>query len=96
MSKTFLRHTLTKNIFDIVVDFPLKPRILNPYLYTFSLYENPSFTIVSYHRDWNKSNRTDATSRAGTAYRSLAPEFTPVVSGDRVARSIFSFLCSVL
>jgi len=24
-----------------------KPRFLNPYLYTFSLYENPSFIIVS-------------------------------------------------
>jgi hypothetical protein len=24
-----------------------KPRLLNPYLYTFSLYENPSFIIVS-------------------------------------------------
>jgi len=47
MSKIFLRHTFTKNTFDIVVDSPLKPRILNPYLYTFSLYENASFTIVS-------------------------------------------------
>ena len=35
MSKTFLRLTFTKNIFDIVVDSPLKPHILNPYLYTF-------------------------------------------------------------
>jgi hypothetical protein len=50
MSKTFLCHTFTKTIFDIVVDSPLKPRILNPYLYTFLLYENPSFTIVSADR----------------------------------------------
>jgi len=41
MTKTFLRHTFTENIFDIV------PRIPNPYLYRFSLYENVSFTIVS-------------------------------------------------
>ena len=33
--------------FDIVVDSPLKPRTLNPNLYTCSLYENPSFIIVS-------------------------------------------------
>jgi len=44
LSKIFLRHTFTKNIFDIVFDSPFKPRILNPYLYTFSLYENASFT----------------------------------------------------
>ena len=28
-------------------DVMSKPRLLNPYLYTFSLYENPSFIIVS-------------------------------------------------
>jgi len=39
MSKTLLRHTLIKHIFDIFV--------VTPYLYTFSLYENPSFIIVS-------------------------------------------------
>jgi hypothetical protein len=38
MLKTLLRHTLTKNIFDIVVDSLI--------LYTFSLDEIPSFTIV--------------------------------------------------
>ena len=38
MSKTLLCHTLIKNIFDI---------LLTPYLYTFSLYENASFIIVS-------------------------------------------------
>ena len=37
MSKTFLRQTFTENIFDIV----------SPYLNTFSLFENVSFTIVS-------------------------------------------------
>ena len=39
MSKTLLRHTLIKQIF---LTFLLKP-----YLYAFSLYENPSFIIFS-------------------------------------------------
>ena len=39
MSKTILRHTLIKIIF---LTF-----LLTPYLYTFSLYENPSFIIFS-------------------------------------------------
>ena len=39
MSKTLLRHILIKEIF---LTFLLKP-----YLYTFSLYENPSFIIFS-------------------------------------------------
>ena len=39
MSKTFLRHTLIKKK---ILTFLLKP-----YLYTFSLYENPSFIIFS-------------------------------------------------
>jgi hypothetical protein len=39
MSKTLLRHILMKKIF---LTFLLKP-----YLYTFSLYENPSFIIFS-------------------------------------------------
>ena len=43
MTKTFLRHTFTENIFDIVTT----NTDTNPYLYTFSLYENVSFTIVS-------------------------------------------------
>jgi hypothetical protein len=42
MSKTLLRHTLTKKIF---LTF-----LLTPYLYTFSLYENPSFIIFSAER----------------------------------------------
>ena len=39
MSKTLLRHTLIKKIF---LTF-----LLTPYLYTFSLFENPSFIIFS-------------------------------------------------
>jgi hypothetical protein len=39
MSKTILRHILIKKIF---LTF-----LLTPYLYTFSLYENPSFIIFS-------------------------------------------------
>jgi hypothetical protein len=39
MSRTLLRHTLIKKIF---LTFLLKP-----YLYTFSLFENPSFIIFS-------------------------------------------------
>jgi hypothetical protein len=39
MPKTLLRHTLIKKIF---LTF-----LLTPYLYTFSLYENPSFIIFS-------------------------------------------------
>jgi hypothetical protein len=39
MSKTLLRHTLITKIF---LTF-----LLTPYLYTFSLYENPSFIIFS-------------------------------------------------
>ena len=39
MSKTLLRHTLIETIFFTF--------LLKPYLYTFSLYENPSFIIFS-------------------------------------------------
>ena len=45
MSKTLLRHTLIKKIF---LTFLLKP-----YLYTFSLYENPSFIIFSAETKWS-------------------------------------------
>jgi hypothetical protein len=41
-----------------------------------------------YHRVCNKSNTTGATSGAGTAYSSTAPEFTPVFSRVRVTRSV--------
>jgi hypothetical protein len=35
------------------------------------------------------------TSRAGTAYPSGAPEFTPVFSGVRVTRSLVLYVCFV-
>jgi hypothetical protein len=49
--------------------------------------------FLCYHRLCNKSNTTGVTSGAGTAYPSGAPEFTPVFSGIRVARSLV--LCVV-
>jgi hypothetical protein len=56
MSKTLLRHTLIKKIFFTF--------LLTPYLYTFSLYENPSFIIVSAEteyistRSWYRNNQS--------------------------------------
>ena len=38
---------------------------------------------------------TGATSGAGTAYPSGAPEFTPGVSGARVTRSLVLYVCFV-
>jgi hypothetical protein len=43
----------------------------------------------------NYINTTGATSGAGTAYPSGAPEFTPVFSGVRVTRSLVSCVCFV-
>ena len=40
------------------------------------------------HNSYSKSNTTGATSGAGTAYTSRAPEFTTVFSGVRVSRSL--------
>jgi hypothetical protein len=43
---------------------------------------------MTYHRVCNQINTTGATSGAGTAYPSGAPEFTPIFSGVRVTRSL--------
>ena len=50
------------------------------------------------HRVCNKSDTTGATSGAGTAYHSGAPEFTSVFSGVRVGRSLVFcvMLCRLL
>jgi hypothetical protein len=57
MSKTLLRHTLIKKIF---LTF-----LLTPYLYTFSLYENPSFIIFSAETEyiWTRSKGTQYITR---------------------------------
>ena len=44
--------------------------------------------IIAYHRVYNRSNTTDATCEAGTAYPSGAPESTPVLCGVRVSRHL--------
>ena len=48
-----------------------------------------------YHRVCNYINTTGATSGAGTAYPSRAPEFIPVFSGVCVARSLVLCACFV-
>ena len=48
-----------------------------------------------YHRVCNYINTTGATSGAGTAYPSGTPEFTPVLCGVRVARSLVLCVCFV-
>jgi hypothetical protein len=45
-------------------------------------------SFMTYPRDCNYINTTSATSGAGTANPSGAPEFTPVLSGVRVTRSL--------
>ena len=45
-------------------------------------------SFMTYHRVCNKSNTTDATCGAGTAYSSRAHEFTPVITGVGVAQSL--------
>jgi hypothetical protein len=53
----------------------------------------PSFTILyfppfmTYFWIYNKTNKTGATTGAGTAFPSRAPEFTHVFSGVLVASS---------
>ena len=49
------------------------------------------YLFMAFHRVCNQSNTMGATSEAGTAYRSGAPEFTRGFSSC----SIFSFLCCV-
>jgi len=49
-----------------------------------------------YHQICNKSNTSDATSGAGTANLSGAPEFTLVFLRIVSLGQIFCFLCSVL
>ena len=83
MSKTFLRHTFTKNIFDIVVDSPLKPRILNPYLSTLSLYENPSFTIVSADRIY--FDKISNTMQLSPKYTALEDPYLEIIVKEKVA-----------
>ena len=46
----------------------------------------PAF--MTYHWVCKKSNTTGATCGAGIAYPSGAPEFTPYISGVRIARSL--------
>ena len=43
---------------------------------------------MTYPRFCNQINTTGATSRAGPAYTSGAPEFTPSFSGVRATRSL--------
>ena len=46
----------------------------------------------NYYRVCNQINTTGATSGAGTAYPSGAPEFTPSFSGVRVTRSLVLYV----
>jgi len=43
---------------------------------------------MTYHGVYNESKTMGATSGAGTAYLSGAPEFTPVFSGIHVSQSL--------
>ena len=52
-------------------------------------------SFITYHRVCNEINTTGATSRAGTAYPSGAPEFTPVFSGFPVTRSLALCVCFI-
>ena len=45
-------------------------------------------SFTTYKRVCNHSNTTGSTSEAGTTYPSGASEFTPVLSGVRVTRSL--------
>ena len=45
-------------------------------------------SLRTYHKFCNKSNTTGGTCWAGTAYPSRRPEFAPVFTGVRVARSV--------
>jgi hypothetical protein len=50
---------------------------------------------MPYHQICNQINTTGATSGAGTAYPSGAPEFTLGFSGFRVTRSLTLCVCFV-
>ena len=52
-------------------------------------------SFMTYQRVCNYINTTDDTSGAGTAYPSWGPEFTPIVSGVRVTRSLVLYVCFV-
>ena len=49
-------------------------------------------SFMTYHRVCNQINTTGVTSRAGTAYPSATPEFTPGFQRGSCS-SIFSFIC---
>ena len=51
-------------------------------------------SFMTYHRVCSQINTTGVHSGAGTAYRSVAPEFTPGFQwGTGTCYSIFSFIC---
>jgi hypothetical protein len=52
-------------------------------------------SFMTYHRVCNYINKTGATSGAGTAYPSGAPEFTTGFSGVRATRSLDLCVCFV-
>jgi hypothetical protein len=51
-------------------------------------YLSHKWPLICYHRVCSTNNTTGNTSGTGTADQSGAPEFTPVCSGVRVARSL--------
>ena len=63
---------------------------------SFRFYFLSHFIGAPYYRVCNQINTTGATSGAGTAYHSRAPEFTSgSISGVRVTRSLVLYVCFV-
>jgi hypothetical protein len=66
-----------------------KKKYINVEMIKLTIYLNVFLLSVRYNnRVCNQINTTGATSGAGTAYPSGAPEFTPGFSGDRITRSL--------
>ena len=67
------------------------PRICSPCHKHFPVLSS----FMTYHVVCNYIHTTGSTSGAGTAYPSGALEFTPVISGARVTRSLVLYVCFV-
>ena len=63
--------------------------------YVLLLVSTSRFFLMTYHRVFNWSNTTVATSGAGSSYPSGAPEFTPSFQWSSCC-SVFSFQCDIL
>ena len=99
LNQWFLVFPIWSNHFEIFTS-PLLPTLLyicftNDHdifrMYLITIYS----AFMTYHQVYKKSSTMGATCGAGITYSSGAPEFTPYISGVRIARSLV-LCCSIV